>query len=241
MSDDGQKPKRRSLGLRWFADNVVLPEISAAIEDDARTREEVVRQGLDRAFKYCPLCGKEDVRSYATGLISCLECGAEWEHKMSFLGSHSIKLRKPSCDGFGTNLVGTQEKPDYWQTMGLRKHKEEENKLQNALRVEVSMTQVLFCANCETQNRSESNFCSNCGNQLLKNPSAVDSSRPSGAPQAAAIERSAEPTSSSPKEMIRQTQLSELSVPVQHLTVDARPSIPPAKGGRWKHACQSSQ
>jgi hypothetical protein len=193
MSDDGQKPKRRSLGLRWFADNVVLPEISAAIEDDARTREEVVRQGLDRAFKYCPLCGKEDVRSYATGLISCLECGADWEHKMSFLGSHSIKLRKASYDGFGASLVGTQERPDYWQTMGLRKHKEEENKLQNALHVDVSMnqnptptpsgsTQVLFCAKCGKQNRSEGNFCSNCGNQFLKNPSAVDGSRPSGAP-----------------------------------------------------------
>jgi hypothetical protein len=243
MSDDDQEPRRRASALRWFAGGIsaaIEETIEDAIEDNARTREEVVRQGLDRAFKYCPLCGKGDVRTYSTGLISCLECGADWEHKMSFLGAHSIKLRKASHDGFGGSLVGTQETPDYWQNMGLRKHKEEENRLQNLLHVDVSVnqnptpggsTQALFCASCGRQNRSEGNFCSNCGNQLLKNLSTVDGSRPSGAIPAPAIEPSAQLTTSSAKDVIRQTQPSELPVPVQNLTVDTRPRILPAKEG----------
>jgi len=237
MSDDEQKPKQQVSGPRWLAGRVFAAfeeTIEDAIEDNARAREEVVRQGLDRAFKYCPLCGKEDARAYSTGLISCLECGADWEHKMSFLGSHSIRLRKASYDGFGNSLVGTQETPDYWQNMGLRKHKEEENRLQNARHVDASMnqnpapsgsTQALFCANCGKQNRPEGNFCSNCGSQLLKNSSPTDS-RQSEACRDAVIEPSAQLTSSNAKEAIRQTAP---SVHVQ--VVDSRASVPPAKGG----------
>jgi rRNA maturation endonuclease Nob1 len=208
MSNDEQKPKERVLGPRWLAGRIFAAfeeTIEDTIEDNARAREEVVRQGLDRAFKYCPLCGKEDVRTYSTGSISCLECGANWEHKVSFLGSHSIKLKKASYDGFGNSLVGTFETPDYWQNMGIRKHKEEEDRLQNAFHVDASITQgptpsgstqALFCANCGKQNRSEDNFCSNCGSQLLKNSLPADSRR-NEAHKGVAIEPSVQLTSSS--------------------------------------------
>jgi hypothetical protein len=79
-------------------------------------------------FRYCPFCYKERAISFqwyiGKSYMFCEECGAKWEiHYSMWHGFVGARLVNPDVDGNGTNLLGQEQKPEFWQRMGLSGHK----------------------------------------------------------------------------------------------------------------------
>jgi len=72
-------------------------------------------------FHTCPFCAKEDsvISHWDTFLeISCKECYARWRIHTGWSGHfNGAELIKPNVQGKGTNLLGYNYPPDFWQKM----------------------------------------------------------------------------------------------------------------------------
>jgi hypothetical protein len=73
-------------------------------------------------FSPCPICGKEETMLFDWSGSSiemyCKECYARWRVHTGWSGHfNGAELMKPNVQGKGTNLLGFNYPPDFWQKM----------------------------------------------------------------------------------------------------------------------------
>lgn len=178
--NENGKPKKRSL-FRELIEDVAVPTFAESIASTlspTQTEIDAHQELIHRVFKYCPFCGGEDVQNYpSSGIITCRDCGADWQTKTSMLGRISIKLKKPAHNGTGTELLGVDEEPAFWQTMAIRRHAEEQmkdmrqfsasgNSALGPVTPPAPVEQVKYCSRCGARNAIAATYCRSCGNRI---------------------------------------------------------------------------
>jgi len=117
----------------------------------------VYRGKISKYFHHCPLCGIEGSVTYGTGVgyidLSCSNCGAKWNAFIDVLLTFQwAKLTKPSSDGKGSELIGKEYHPEFWEEMASERLKESGP----------------YCSSCGTRLPPKAAFCPSCGQKVKK-------------------------------------------------------------------------
>lgn len=129
----------------------------------------VYRGKVLKYFHHCPLCGKEGSVTYSTGVayidLSCKNCGAKWNAFIDVLLTFQwAKLTKPSSDGKGSELVGKEYHPEFWEEMASKTLE----KLAQKAPKETKKVSATYCSSCGTRLPPKAAFCPSCGQKVKK-------------------------------------------------------------------------
>ena len=129
----------------------------------------VYKKKVSKYFHHCPLCGKEGSVTYGTGVgyidLSCTNCSAKWNAFIDVLLTFQwAKLTKPSSDGKGSELIGKEYHPEFWEEMASKRLEELEQKMPK----ETEKVSPAYCSSCGTRLSPEAAFCPSCGQKVKK-------------------------------------------------------------------------